>query len=373
MRLSPPAALVLLSLGAPSALAQQGPLRIGLSAPLTGPDAGFGQGMRLGAEQAVADINRNGGVAGRKLALVVADDAGDGKQGAAVAKRFAADRIGLVVGPLSTIVAAVAAPVYEEAGIVTVTPGATGAALTGRGWWNLLRLGASDAQQAATAAAYLNERFAGRRIGIVHDRTTFGRGLADAVSRALKARGNGEAAFLGLQKGAKDAADVLAPLKDARVEAVYFGGLAQEGAVLAKGLREAGLDAVLIGSDGLLDKDFPAIAGPAAEGTVMTLPADPRKLPEPKGKPAGRTPETDAFAGQGYAAVEVLARGVERAKSAEGRKVAAALRDGAPLRLSTGEVAFDAKGDLARPDIQIRVWRRTPDGRLDYAGNESAP
>lgn len=388
MRLSLPAVLSLATLAAGPALGQaQTAIRIGLSAPLSGPDAAFGQGMRLGAEQAVADINRAGGVGGRKLALVVADDAGDGRQGAAVAKRFAADRIGLVVGPLSSIVAAVATPVYEEAGIVAVTPGATWGPLTGRGWGNLFRLGPGDAQQAAAAAAHLGERYAGRRIGIVHDKTTFGRGLADAVSRALKAKGEGEAVFVGLARGGKDAADAVGPLKDARVEAVYFGGLAPEGALLVKGMREAGLDAALIGSDGLLDKDFPLIAGPAAEGTLMTLPAEPRKLPEPKGaelkvldgkaKPPPRTPEAEAFAGQTYAAVEVLARGIERAKSADGRKVAAALHDGTSLRLSAGEVAFDAKGDtkgdLARPEVQIRIWRRTPDGRIDYAGNEPAP
>ena len=108
-------------------------VRIGLSAPLTGPDAAFGQGLRLGAEQAVADLNRAGGVNGQRLVLVVADDAGDGKQGLAVARRFAAERVGLVVGPFNAAVAGLALPAYEEAGIVAVTPGTGFAGPDGQG------------------------------------------------------------------------------------------------------------------------------------------------------------------------------------------------------------------------------------------------
>lgn len=378
MRPSLPAALLSVCLALPASAQQQGQIRIGLSAPLTGPDAAFGQGMKLGAEQAVADLNRAAGTGGRKFALVVADDAGDGKQGVAVARRFAADKIGLVVGPLGSLVASIAGPVYEEAGMVMVTPGATSDALAGRGASGFFRLCVSDAQQASAAASYLGERYRGRRIGIVHDRTTFGRGLADAVSRALKAQGNGEVSFVGIARGDKDVSSAVNALKEARVEAVYFGGLAQEGAVLLKALREAGVEAALVGSDGLLDKDFPLLAGPAAEGTAMTLSADPRKLPEakpsdPKAKVPPRTAEADAIAGPTYAAVELLARGVERAKSADGRKVAAALHEAAPLRTSIGDLAFDARGNLLRPDVQVRIWRRTLDGRIDYAGNEPGP
>lgn len=370
--------LVLLALSAvPALAAEPAPIRIGLSAPLTGTDAAFGQGLRLGAEQAVADLNRAGGIAGRKLALVAADDAGDGRQGVAVARKFAADGIALVVGPPNSLVASLAGPVYDEAGIAAVLPGPTANSLTARGFRTLFRLGVSDARQAEAAAAHLAERHAGRRIGIVHDKTTFGRGLADAVARVLRGRGEREVAFLALPSGAKDAGETVAALKEARIEAVYFGGLAREGGLLAKGLREAGLDAALVGSDGLLDKEFAQIAGSAAEGTVMTVPGEPRRLPEargadPRGRLPPRTAEAESTAGAGYAAVEVLARGIERAKSAEGRKVAAALHDGAPLRTASSEVAFDARGDLLKPDLAVRIWRRNADGRIDYAGNEAA-
>ncbi|MCJ2036861.1 branched-chain amino acid ABC transporter substrate-binding protein [Methylobacterium sp. J-068] len=350
---------------------------IGLSAPLSGPDAAFGQGLRLGAEQAVADLNRAGGVNGQRLVLVAADDAGDGKQAVSVARRFAAERVGLVVGPFNAWAAGLALPAYEEAGIVAVLTGSGFPALTAKGAWNVFRTVPNDGEQGALAGAYLATRHAGQRIGLVHDKSPFGRGLAEDVARVLKAKGQPEAAFETLARGEREASALVARLKRARVDVVYFGGLAAEAAVLLRGLREAGMNVALVGSDGLLDPAFPQGAGPGAEGTVMTLAPEPRRLPDVKGAKAPRTPEADAVAAQGYAAVEVLRQGVEGAKSTEARAVAAFLRQGRPVRTVLGDIAYDAKGDLRadprRPAVILQVWKRTPDGRLDYAGNDVPP
>ncbi|KQQ48436.1 amino acid ABC transporter substrate-binding protein [Methylobacterium sp. Leaf125] len=367
-------------------------VRIGLSAPLTGPDAAFGQGLRLGAEQAVADLNRAGGVNGQRLVLVVADDAGEGKQGLAVARRFAAERVGLVVGPFNAGVAGLAMPVYEEAGIVAVTPGTGSAALTAKGLWNVFRTVPNEAEQARLAGAYLLGHHGGQRIALVHDKSPFGRSLAEGVSRVLKAADQPEAAFETLSRGERDVSGLVARLKRARVEVVYFGGLAPDAAVLLRGLRDAGVTAPLVGSDGLLDPAFPQAAGPAAEGTVMTLPADPPRLPEPKAPDAKapdakasdmktakgpRSPEANAVAAQAYAAVEVLRQGVLGAGSADGRAVAAYLHQGRTLRTILGDLAYDARGDLKpdprRPATILQAWKRMPDGRIDFSGNDVTP
>lgn len=353
------------------------PIRIGLAAPLSGPDAGFGQGMQLGAEQAVADINRAGGVNGQKLLLIVQDDAGDARQGAAVAKKFATDGVKLVVGHLNSGVSAIALPIYEEAGIVAVTPGATWAPLTARGHWNLFRVCGNDAQQGAIAGTWLAGRFAGKPVGLINDKTTFGRGLADEAARALKAHGGREALFESIGRGERDVSKIVGRMRAAKVDAVYFGGLSTEAALLVRGLREAGFTGTFVGSDGILDKNFAGSAGPGAEGTVMTLAPDPRSLPEMKPvdrKPAPpRSPEAEAFAARSYAAIEVLKGAIERAKSTDARAVADDLHTGKPVRTLIGEVAFDAKGDFSKPPYGLVVWRKTPDGRIDYAGNEVSP
>ncbi|MCJ2135432.1 branched-chain amino acid ABC transporter substrate-binding protein [Methylobacterium sp. J-026] len=359
--------------------AAQVPVRIGLSAPLTGPDAAFGQGLRQGAEQAIADLNRAAG--GRpRLVLVPADDAGDARQAAAVARKLTADGVRLVVGPFESGAVAAATPLYEEAGAVAVTTGATYAPLTGRNLWNLFRLVPSDAQQGRAAGAYLAKAFAGRRVGILNDRSTFGRSLADAAAVQLKDAGAPEVLFDGFPRGTRDLADLVARMKAARLDAVYFGGLAPEAATLVHAMREAGLGATLVSGDGILDPAFATAAGAAGEGTVMTLAPDPPRLPDPRGgRLVPRSPEADSVAAGAYAAVELLAQAVERAHAADpktgriadGRKVAEALRGGQPLRTLLGPVGFDARGDRIG-GVSLRVWRRTPDGRLDYAGNEPA-
>ncbi|MDP4005010.1 branched-chain amino acid ABC transporter substrate-binding protein [Methylobacterium sp. NEAU K] len=368
--------LVFLLAAAPAAA--QAPVRIGLSAPLSGPDAAFGQGLQQGAEQAVADLNRAGGVR-TKFVLVPADDAGDARQAVAVARKFAADGVRLVVGPFESVAVSAAAPAYEESGTVLVTPGATYPPLTARGHWNLFRLCPSDAQQGVAAGAYLAKVFAGRRVGILNDRSTFGRGLADAVAARLKELGAPDVLFDSFPRGTQDLSDLVGRLKAARVEAVYFGGLAPEAASLVRAMREAGLGATLVASDGILDPAFAAAAGAAGEGTVMTLAPDLPRLPDPKGgKPAARSAEAASVSAAGYAAVELLAQAVEHAHAADpktgriadARKVAESLRGAEPLRTVLGPMGFDARGDRSADAVTLRIWRRTPEGRLDYAGND---
>ena len=365
-------ALALSGLAGPAGAAE--PLKIGLAAPLSGPDAGFGQGARLGAEQAVAEINRTGGVLGRRLLLVVQDDAADPKQAAATARRFAESGVRFVIGHLTSGAAAAASSVYEEAGIVSLTPGATWAPLTRRGAGLLFRLSGSDAQQGALGGTLLAERFPAKPTAIVHDKTSFGRALADEAARALRARGGQERLFEGVSRDDRETAALVAKLRALGIEAIYFGGLSAPAAGLIRAMREAGLTATVIGSDGLLDKDFAQVAGPGAEGTLMTLAPAPPRLPEPRGAAkAPRSAEAEMFAAGAYAAVEVIRRGIEGARSAEPARVAAFLHGGAPLRTVLGEIAFDARGDLTRPPFTVYAWRKLPDGRLDFAGNEISP
>lgn len=363
------ASLLILALAGHADAAE--PLKIGLAAPLSGPDAGFGQGARLGAEQAIAEINRAGGVTGRKLQLVVQDDAADPKQAMAVARRFAGSGVRFVIGPLTSGASAAASAVYEEAGIVSVTPGASWAPLTRRGAGLLFRLSGSDAQQGAIGGTLLAERFRGKPVAVVHDKTSFGRGLADEAVRALKARGGQERLFEGVSRDDREIAALVAKLRALGIEAIYFGGLSAPATGLIRAMREAGLTTTVIGSDGLLDKEFSQV--PGAEGTLMTVPSAPPRLPEPRGARAPRSPEADLFAGSAYAAVEILRQGIEGARSVEPAKVAAYLHGGAPLRTVLGEVAFDAGGDLVKPPFTVFAWRRLPDGRLDFAGNEVSP
>ncbi|MBE7197851.1 MAG: branched-chain amino acid ABC transporter substrate-binding protein [Parafilimonas terrae] len=363
----------ILSLASAAPAAAQAVVRIGLSVPLTGADAGFGQGLRSGAEQAVADLNRAGP---RRYALVVADDSGEPRQAAAVAARFAAESVAVVIGPFESSAVAAALPIYERAGTVLISPGATYGPLTARGAWNLFRLGASDPQQARAAAEYLFKAYPGRPIGLVNDRTTFGRSLADGVAARLRELGQREAVSEAFDQGSPDLTAVVRRLAEAQVAAVYFGGLAPEAVSLVRAMRDAKLDATLVASDGILDPAFAAL-GAAGDGTVMTMAPEPPRLPEPPGaKALLRTPEANAVAAGAYAAVQVFAQAIDREPvvdprtgRADGRKLAQTLRSGS-WKTVLGPVGFDKQGDQSGGAVVLRVWRSLSDGRLDFAGQD---
>lgn len=351
----------------------QAVVRIGLSVPLTGADAAFGLGLRSGAEQAIADLNRAGP---RRYALVVADDSGEPRQAAAVAARFAAESVAVVIGPFESSAVAAALPIYERAATVLISPGATYGPLTARGAWNLFRLGASDPQQARAAAEYLAKAYPARPIGLVNDRTTFGRNLADGVAARLRELGQREAVSEAFDRGSPDLTAVVRRLAEAQVAAVYFGGLAPEAVSLVRAMRHAKLDATLVASDGILDPAFAAL-GAAGDGTVMTMAPEPPHLPEPPGaKALVRTPEANAVAASAYAAVQVFAQAIDRDPvidprngRADGRKLAQTLRSGS-WKTVLGPVGFDKQGDQSGGAVVLRVWRSLSDGRFDFAGQE---
>jgi branched-chain amino acid transport system substrate-binding protein len=120
-----------------------------------GPERRFGAQLKNGVEQAVEDINAAGGINGQKLQLVVGDDVSDPKQGVSIANKFAAEGVKMVVGHFNSGVSIPASEVYQEAGIVQITPASTNEKFTERGMWNTFRTCGRDDQQGGVAGNYL--------------------------------------------------------------------------------------------------------------------------------------------------------------------------------------------------------------------------
>ena len=167
----------------------QAEIKIGVIAPITGPSAAFGAQIRNGAVQAVEDINKAGGVNGEKLVVSVGDDASDPKQGVSVANKFAGEGVKMVVGDFNSSVSIPVSEALIEAGIIQITPASTAIKFTERGNWNTFRTCGRDDQQGAVAAAYLADKFKGKKIAFIHDKSTYGKGLAEETLKALKAKG----------------------------------------------------------------------------------------------------------------------------------------------------------------------------------------
>ncbi|WP_296746933.1 branched-chain amino acid ABC transporter substrate-binding protein [Mesorhizobium sp.] len=348
-------------------------IQIGVAGPITGPNAAFGAQLQKGAEQAVADINAAGGVLGQKFKLSVGDDVSDPKQGISVANKFVADGVKYVDGHFNSGVTIPASEVYAENGILVMTPAATNPKLTERGLWNTFRTCGRDDQQGKVAGDYIAKHWKDAKIAIVHDKTPYGQGLADETKKNLNANGITEVMYEGINVGDKDFSALIAKMKENGITLIYWGGLHTEGGLIIRQAADQGLKAQFFSGDGVVSNEFASIAGDAVSGTLMTFAPDPRKNPNAKElvekfRAAGFEPE--AYTLYSYAAVQIIAQAITKAGSADDpQKVAEVIRSGGPWKTAIGDISYDSKGDITRPDYVLYTWKKGEDGKYNYFEN----
>jgi branched-chain amino acid transport system substrate-binding protein len=344
-------------------------LKIGVAGPLTGPNAAFGAQLKNGAEQAASDINAKGGILGQTVQLVFGDDASDPKQGVSVANKLSGEGVKFVIGHFNSGVTMPASEVYQENGIYVITPSATNPKITERGMWNVFRTCGRDDQQGQVAGKYILDNFKGKKIAIIHDKTTYGQGLADETKKAINAGGMKEVLYEGINLGEKDFSALVSKIKAAGADLVYWGGLHTEGGLIVRQMRDQGVKAPLMGGDGITSDEFASIGGPGVEGTLMTFGPDPRKNPaaaEVVKAFAGKNINPEAYTLYSYAALQVIAKSAADAKSLDPKKVAEATKSGKPFNTVIGDLAYDNKGDIKRLDYVMYTWKKGPDGKITY-------
>ena len=338
-------------------------IQVAVEAPITGSNAPFGEQLTRGAEQAVADINAKGGVLGKQLVLNKGDDACEPKQAVAVAHQLASKKVVFVDGGYCSGSSIPASAVYQEEGILQISPASTAPAFTEdpfkAKWNNVYRTCGRDDAQGKVAGKYLADHFKGKPVAIVDDKSTYGKGLASETRKAMNAAGLKEVVNEQIAVGDKDFSALISKLKLAHVEAIYFGGYQTEAGLLVRQAKEQGLDAVLMSGDAMATQEFWAISGPAGEGSLMTFPPDPRDNPAAKGiveefKKAGYDPETYTL--YSYAAVQVFAQAAEKAKSVKLADLAKALHS-TTFDTVVGQIKFDEKGDVLNPEYVFYVWK----------------
>jgi branched-chain amino acid transport system substrate-binding protein len=344
-------------------------IMIGVAGPITGPNAAFGAQLQKGAEQAAADINAAGGINGEKIVLSIGDDVSDPKQGISVANKFVADGVHFVVGHFNSGVTIPASEVYAENGVLVITPSATNPQLTERGLWNTFRTCGRDDQQGAVAGAYLAANFKDGKIAVIHDKTPYGQGLADETKKALNGAGVTETMYEGINVGDKDFSALIAKMKEAGVGVVYYGGLHTEAGLLMRQMADQGLKASFMSGDGIVSNELASIAGDAVNGTLMTFAPDPRKNPAAKDlvekfRAAGFEPE--AYTLYSYAALQIVAAAANKAGGNDAQKVAETIKAGGPWSTAIGEIGYNEKGDITRPDYVMYEWKKGDDGKYTY-------
>ena len=180
--------------------------------------------LRLAAERAVARLNANGGLLGQQVRTIVGDDACDGEQAVALAKKLVSEGVVFVAGHQCSDASIPASPVYAEAGILMVSPLSTNPTLTDRGLTNVFRVVGRDDVQGIMAGNYLADHWDDRRIAVLHDGTPYVKGLADETRKELNARGVTETMHEQVERGAVDYQDLIDRMQDAEIDVVYFPG-----------------------------------------------------------------------------------------------------------------------------------------------------
>lgn len=337
-----------------------------VAAPLSGWQADGGQTVVGGVRLAAEEINRRGGVLGYRIKVVPVDDEADSEVAVQVAQEIAdavrsGEKVLGVVGHYNSGQTAAALKIYKDLPIIVITPTASDPSLTQQGYRNFFRVNATDAAQGPYDAAFLVNQLKAQRIVVVYAENEYGVGLKEQIVKALEALGRPPEEVIGIQEAADTHASVIPRIKAANPDAIFLAGYETEGYVLLPELREAGVQATFMASDGCFLYEFIDGAGRWAEGVyVSAITPDPKVVANREWWNAYQRLETrnpGTYSVAGYSAMAVLAEGAKRAKSLEASAISNALRSG-ELPSLVGTVAYDEKGDLKQQRIYIFQVRK---------------
>jgi len=348
-----------LALALTTAMPARADILIGAAGPVTGGNAALGAQQVNGAQLAVSDLNAKGGLLGQKIKLEIADDACDPKQAVSVANKLATEGAVFVAGHLCSSSSIPASKVYAEEGILIITPASTNPKFTDEGSWNTFRVCSRDDQQGKLAGHTLATEFKDKKVVILHDNSTYGKGIADETKKNMNAAGKQEVLYTAYVPGERDYSALISRLKQVGAEVAYIGGYHSEIGLIARQAKEQGLKLQIIGADALTTNEYWQVAGEAGEGTMFSYAADVSKRPTAQAvvkefTEKGIKPE--GFALFTYAAIQVWADAVQKAGTVDAHKVAETLKSGGPWDSILGPVKYDQKGDVTTVDYVWYAW-----------------
>ncbi len=332
---------------------------IATAGPMTGQYAWFGEQYARGAEMAVDDINAAGGVLGETVRITIGDDACDPEQAVAVANNLANDGIVFVAGHYCSHSSIPASKVYENTGILMISPASTTPKLTDEGGPNVFRVCGRDDQQGAVAGDYLADHWGDKQIAILHDQTTYGLGLADETRKRLNERGVAEVMYEAYEPGQRDYSALISKMRASSIDVFFVGGYSTEAALMLRQARIGGYEVQLISGDALATDEFWMITGQAGEGARMTFFPDPRnnrRAADVVERFRARYFEPVGYTLYAYGAVQVWAQAVAKAGTFELDAVIEALQSH-QFDTVLGKIGFDEKGDITTAGFIWYVWK----------------
>jgi branched-chain amino acid transport system substrate-binding protein len=356
--------------GAVTGVATAESIKIGLMGPMTGSWASEGQEMKQVVELLAEDFISKGGVSGKKLEIIVEDDGGDPRTAALAAQRLATRGVAAVIGTYGSSVTEATQNIYNESKIIQIANGSTAIRLTEKGLPYFFRTCPRDDEQGKVAAQTL-QKLGYKKIAILHDNTTYAKGLADETKGLLEKQGMPIVFFEALTPGERDYTAILTKLKGAAPEAVFFTGYYPEAGLLLRQKKEMNWNVPFMGGDATNHPDLVKIAGKDAAAGFYFLSAPlPKDLPTEQAKAFlasfskkyGNPPNSiyAMLAGDG---LRVTAAAMEATQSVAPDKLSDYLhKDLKDFSGLTGKISFNEKGD--RVGEVYRVYQIDKDGNF---------
>jgi len=333
--------------------------KIGVMAPMTGDLARWGLDHLHATELAAEEINAKGGVLGAKVVVVGEDDQHNPKLGEAVAQKFVDDKDVMgVIGPYNSAVTLAVTPIFEKVGLIHMGASTSNPKLTEQGYKTVFRVCSRDDRQGPAGAEYVLKTLKAKKVAVLDDQTTFGKGVADEFVKKVESEGVKPMRSV-IKAGDKDFRAVLGTIpKD--TAAIYYGGYAPEAALLVRQLKELGHKAVFLGPDGLFEpEDYIKAAGGTAEGSIVTaLAAPPESVPAAKDfikKYEAKYGTIGPYSLNVYDGVNIIFAAIKRAGKFDRKAIAAEVAKTKNYKgISSGHmITFNEKGDNVNASVYV--------------------
>ena len=351
-----------------SAFAQDLVVKIGHVGPTSGGIAHLGKDNENGARMAIDELNAKGVTIGGKKAkfeLLAEDDAGDPKQGTAVAQKLVDSKVNGVIGHLNSGTSIPASKIYSDAGIPQISPSATNPKFTRNGYKTTFRVVADDVHLGGTLGRYAVKELKGKSIAVIDDRTAYGQGVADEFAKAVKASGGTIADQQFTTDKATDFTAILTAIKAKNPDVVFFGGMDAVAGPMIRQMKQLGINAKFMGGDGICSGELPKLSGGAmADGQVVCAEAGGVEGAQKAGMDKFRADfkkkfnaDVQIYAPYVYDAVNVMAAAMVKAGSADPAKYLPVLAKTDGHKGVTGNIAFDEKGDIKNGALTLYTYK----------------
>jgi len=333
--------------------ASSSPIKIGVPVPVSGDYASAGQDIFRGAQLAANQINAQGGVSGRKIQLIQADDACSAQVGAQAAQKLISQGIVAAAGGYCSSASLPELSAFHRVGIPYVMDASTNPQLTEQGFAEAFRTIGRDDQQGPFAAKFISGFLKAKTAAVINDNTTYSKGLAQNTISALKGDGVNVVYNNAITPGQSDYTPVLTRVKSLNADVIYYTGYFAEAALLVKQGKQLGMTSQFMGGDATNDPTLLKTAGAAADGMIITtaplaqfLGSRGQSYVAQYQQKFGTLP--GPYSVYEYDAIEILAQAMKKANSTKSADVVKAL-PGVTYQGITGTISFNSKGDRANP------------------------